>query len=24
VIAAFVAGRLDPEHWIGRIEAMAI
>ena len=23
-IAAFVSGRLDPEHWIGRIEATAI
>ena len=24
VISAFVSGRLDPEHWIGRIEATAI
>jgi len=24
VISAFVSGALDPEHWIGRIEATAI
>jgi 60 kDa SS-A/Ro ribonucleoprotein len=24
VISAFVSGQLDPEHWIGRIEAMAV